>query len=261
MSFFKHFSLLVLLIKRDVVGRYKGSFLGLLWSFLNPLFMLVIYTFVFGVVFKGRWQASEATTHAEFALILFAGLVVFNLFAECIAKAPGLILSNVNYVKKVVFPLNILPWVSLGSAFFHWLVSVFVWIIFFLFSGYELSWTAVSLPLILLPFALLTLGLSWFLASIGVFMRDIGQVINMVITALLFLSPVFYPLSALPDSLQPYLYLNPLTFIIEQTRNVLIWGKWPNWSALAVYYFIGSVVAVLGFVWFEKTRKGFADVL
>lgn len=234
--------------------------MGLMWSFFNPVLMLAVYTFVFSVVFKARWS-TESTSKTEFAIVLFAGMIVHGLFAECVNRAPGLILNNVNYVKKVVFPLEILPWVTLGSALFHASVSIAVLLIFYAVIHFSLNWTAIFIPVLLLPLALFTMGLSWFLASLGVFVRDIGQMIGIVTTILLFLSPVFYPVSALPENLRPLLHLNPLTFIIEQVRSVLIWGNVPNWIGLVIYLACSMLVACIGFFWFQKTRKGFADVL
>lgn len=252
--------LIATLVKREVIGRYRGSVMGILWSFFNPVLMLAVYTFVFSVVFKARWSVgSESKT--EFALVLFAGLLVFNLFAECINRASTLILSNVNYVKKVVFPLEILPWVALGSALFHMLISLGVWLIFFLvFFGIPQP-TALILPLILLPLLLMTIGISWILASLGVYLRDVSQIVGIATTTLMFLSPIFYPLSSLPAEYQPLLKLNPMTLIIEQVRGVLIWGENPDGLALGLYILATGLLAWLGFAWFQKTRKGFADVL
>jgi lipopolysaccharide transport system permease protein len=246
--------------RREVLGRYRGSVLGILWSFFNPLFMLAVYTFVFSEVFKARWNAAS-DSKTEFALVLFAGLIVFNLFSECINRAPGLILSNVNYVKKVVFPLEILPCVALVSALFHGLVSLGVWLLaYVLFYGLPHA-TVLYLPLVMLPFFLLIMGLSWAFASLGVFLRDVSQFIGVVTTVLMFLSPIFYPVTALPERYRHLLYLNPLTPVIEQTREVLFWGKPPDFLMLGIYWFATAFIAWLGFAWFQKTRKGFADVL
>ena len=260
LSLLRHYTLIKQMIKREVIGRYRGSFLGLLWSFVNPVLMLAIYTFVFGFVFKARWGQDD-TDKYQFALVLFTGLIIFNLFSECISRAPNLILANINYVKKVVFPLEILPWVALGATLFHAGINLFVLLIFLLALGQPFTWAMLYLPLILLPFLLLIMGLSWLLASIGVFIRDIGQFIGMAMTVLMFMSPIFYPLTALPDYIRPYLLLNPVTLIIEQVRNTLLWGLQPNWQALGVYSVIALVIACLGWFWFAKTRKGFADVL
>jgi lipopolysaccharide transport system permease protein len=246
--------------KREVVGRYRGSMLGLLWSLFNPVFMLTIYTFVFSVVFQAKWGAAS-DSKSEFAIILFAGLIVFNLFSETISRSPSLILSNVNYVKKVVFPLEILPVVSIVSSTFHTLVSFGVLLIFKLFLNGHLEATIVLLPLILLPILILTLGLSWFLAAIGVYLRDVSQTIGLIMSVLLFVSPIFFPIDALPAKYQIVVLLNPLTFIIEQSREVLVFGRLPNWGGLAVYCAVSIAIALLGLAWFQKARKGFADVM
>ncbi|SFP42257.1 lipopolysaccharide transport system permease protein [Nitrosomonas cryotolerans] len=251
------------MVKREVIGRYRGSFLGLLWSFVTPVLMLAIYTFVFSIVFKIRLDQTHGSPddRFEFALSLFAGLIVFNLFSECLSRAPGLILAHVNYVKKVIFPLQILPWVTLGSALFHAGISLLILLIFLITIGHTISWSLLWLPIVILPFLLLIMGLSWFLASLGVFVRDIGQFIGLILTMLLFMSPIFYPASALPESVRAYLFLNPLTFIIEQARGVILYDASPDWPGLGLYYIFALLIAWLGALWFEKTRKGFADAL
>jgi lipopolysaccharide transport system permease protein len=248
------------MVKRDVVGRYKGSALGILWSLFHPVFMLIVYTFVFSVVFKAKWSpSSESKT--EFALVLFAGLLVFNLFAECINRAPVAITSNVNYVKKIIFPLEILPWVNLGSALFHMVISLAVWTLFYVFAFGVPHVTALLLPMVLIPMVMFTLGLCWFLASLGVYLRDVGQIVGLLVTVLMFLSPIFYPVAALPENYQSLIQLNPLAVFIEDVRSLLIWGRLPE-----LYIYIRSIVVsafvfIAGFVWFQKTRNGFADVL
>lgn len=247
--------------RRDVVGRYRGSVLGLAWSFFNPVLMLLVYTFVFSVVFKARWNVGGEESRADFAIILFVGMIVHGLFAECVNRAPGLILSNVNYVKKVVFPLEILPWVAMGSALFNGLVSTVVLLLAQLLINQTLPWTSVFFPLVLLPLVFAGMGFAWFLAALGVFVRDIGQVTSIFTTVLLFLSPIFYPVSALPEEYRGLLQFNPLTLIIEESRKVLIFGSLPDWPSLGVALLAGLAIAAAGFWWFQKTRKGFADVL
>ena len=255
-------SLITQMTTREVVGRYKGSVMGLTWSFFNPIFMLTVYTFVFSMVFKSRWSGADANeSKTQFALVLFVGMIVQSLFAEVLNRAPTLIMGNVNYVKKVVFPLEILPVISLGAALFHSLVSLVVLIIaFIIFNGY-VHWTVLLAPVVLLPLLVATLGFAWMLASLGVFIRDVGQTIGIIMTVIMFLSPVFYPITAVPERYRPLIMLNPLTFIITQSREVLIWGRLPNWGGLALYLLIALAVAWMGFAWFQKTRKGFADVL
>jgi lipopolysaccharide transport system permease protein len=260
-SLWRNRQLIVQMTRREVVGRYKGSVMGLAWSFFNPVLLLAVYTFVFSVVFQSRWGVDGEQTRTQFAVVLFAGLIVHGLLAEVLNRAPGLILSNVNYVKKVVFPLEILPVVSLGAALFHSLISLGVLLLaFFAFNGY-VHWTAFLAPIVLLPLAILSLGIAWMLASLGVFLRDVGQVIGLVTTVMMFLAPVFYPVTALPEEFRPWLMANPLTFIIEQARAVLVWGHMPDWVGLGIYTLVAVAVAWLGYAWFQRTRRGFADVL
>ncbi|MBL8644798.1 MAG: ABC transporter permease [Rhodospirillaceae bacterium] len=259
-SLWRNRALLGLLIGREIVGRYKGSVMGLLWSLFYPLLMLAVYTFVFSIVFQARWGAA-GESKTQFALVLFAGLMVYMLFAECLTRAPSLVLSNVNYVKRVVFPLEILPWVTLGAAVFHMLVSFLVWLGAYTFLFGLPPVTALLLPVVLTPLLLLILGASWLLASLGVYVRDVAQVIGVLTSVLLFLTPIFYPIELLPPDFQTWLMLNPLTHIVGWVRDVLIWGRLPDWTVFGLFTAASLVIAWLGFAWFQKTRKGFADVL
>jgi lipopolysaccharide transport system permease protein len=254
--------LILQMTKREVIGRYKGSAFGLAWSFLNPLFMLVVYTFVFSEIFKSRWGGVGGDdSKTQFAVVLFVGMIVLSMFSEVLNRAPSLIVSNVNYVKKVVFPIEILPVIAMGAALFHCLISLSVLLIAFaIFNGY-LHWTVIFFPLVLVPLVILIMGLAWMLASLGVFLRDVGQSIGIMTTVLMFLSPVFYPVTAVPEKFRSFIMANPLTFIIEQARDVLIWGHLPNWIGLGLYTFVAAAVGWAGYAWFQKTRKGFADVL
>jgi len=248
--------------RREVLGRYKGSFMGVAWSFFTPILMLAVYTFVFSEVFKARWGVGDAgESKAEFAIMLFVGMIVHGLFAECIIRSPSVISSNVNYVKKVVFPLEILPLVVLGSALFHMVISLLVLLLAQLVFSKALPWTAIFFPLVILPLVLGAAGFAWLLSSLGVFIRDIAQVTGIASTVLLFLSPVFFPISALPAKYQVWLQLNPLTFIIEESRRVLVLGRLPDLQTLGIHFVCGVLIAWLGLWWFQKTRKGFADVL
>jgi lipopolysaccharide transport system permease protein len=261
-SLWRNRQLISQMTRREVVGRYKGSALGLAWSFFNPVFMLTVYTFVFSEIFQSRWGGIGGdNSKTQFAVVLFVGMIVLGLFSEVLNRAPVLIVTNVNYVKKVVFPLEILPVIAMGATLFHSLISLGVLLAAFaLFNGY-LHWTAIFTPLVLLPLVIMTLGLAWMLASLGVFLRDVGQTIVIITTVLMFLSPVFYPVAAVPERFRPFIMANPLTFIIEQGREVLIWGHFPNWIGLGIYTFTATIVAWAGYAWFQKTRKGFADVL
>jgi lipopolysaccharide transport system permease protein len=256
--------LILTMINREVVGRYRGSFMGLLWSLLTPLLMLGVYTFVFSVVLKARWTgggAGSEESRAQFAILLFTGLIVHGLFAEVVNRAPTLVLGNVNYVKRVVFPLEVLPVVSAGAALFHTCVSLVVLLGAVFVANGAVPWTAIFIPLLLAPLVVLTLGVAWVLASLGVFMRDVGQVVGLLTTVLLFLSPVFFPITAVPEFFRPWMELNPLTFVIEQSRAVLIYGELPAWNGLLAYTAGACLLAWIGYAWFQKTRKGFADVL
>ena len=260
-SLLRNRQLIVQMTRREVAGRYKGSVLGLAWSFLTPILMLAVYTFVFSVVFKARWGTDGDESKTQFALVLFVGMIVHGLFAEVLNRAPGLILSNVNYVKKVVFPLDVLPVIAMGAALFHASISLAVLLIAFaLFNGY-LHWTIIFVPVVLLPLVILTLGVAWIFASLGVFLRDVGQTVGIITTVMLFLAPIFYPVTALPEEVRPLIMANPLTFIIEEARGVVILGRMPEWTGLGIYTLAATAVAWAGFAWFQKTRKGFADVL
>jgi len=263
-SLWIHRQLLGQMTRREVVGRYRASFLGLGWSFLNPLLMLCVYTFVFSVVFKARWGVSPEggeESRAMFAIVLFIGMIVHGVFAEILNRAPSLITGNVNYVKKVVFPLEILPVVSACVALFHALASLVVWLLAYVVFIDVPHWSVLLFPVVMLPLLLLALGIAWLLASLGVFIRDIEQTISIITMIMMFLSPVFFPVKSLPEEIQPLIMANPLTFIIEQARDVLIWGRLPDFSGLLGYMAVALIILWAGFAWFQKTRKGFSDVL
>ena len=248
--------------KRDVISRYKGSVMGIFWSFINPVFMLAVYTLVFSEVFNARWgNAAANESKAQFAIILFAGLIVHGIFGEVLTKSPTLILNNANYVKKVVFPLDSFPVIALLSACFQALINIFVLLLAFTFANGYIHWTVVLLPVVFIPVLILVLALSFLISSLGVFIRDLGQFITLLITVILFLSPVFYPLSSVPQKYQVIILSNPLTFIIEQTREVVIWGRLPDFNGLLIYGCISTVILWFSYFWFQKTRKGFADVI
>ncbi len=260
-SLWRNRQLILQMARRDINSRYRGSVIGLAWSFINPILMLLVYTFVFSVVFKARWNVGGNESKTDFAIILFAGMIVFNLFAEIVNRAPSLITSNVNYVKKVIFPLEILPWVALGSALFHALISLLVLLFVQFILKLSLPWTGIFFPLALLPLIFASMGFAWFLAALGVFVRDVGQITGIFITILMFMSAVFYPLSALPEKYQSLLRLNPLVLIINESRKSLVLGQYPDWISMLVALLVSLVIAFAGFWWFQKVRKGFADVI
>lgn len=247
--------------RREVLGRYRGSLLGVSWSFITPLLMLGVYTFVFVGVFRASWPGNAKGGGLEFALQVFAGLLVFNLFAEVAGRAPNLIVAQPNLVKKVIFPVELLPWVTVLAGLFHLALSVVSLLLVLLIAKGSLPLAALALPLVLLPFVPFLLGLGWFLSALGVFVRDVGQVMTMVVSLAMFMSPVFYSSSALAPRWQFWMHLNPLTLIIEQIRTVLLAGQWPAWGALGLYTLVACAFAAMGASFFHMTRKGFADVL
>lgn len=247
--------------RREIAGRYRGSYLGLLWSFVNPLFMLAIYTFVFGLVFQSRWPQARTGSLGEFAVTLFCGLAVFNVFSECVARAPALIVSVPNYVRKVVFPLEILPVSTLGSGLFHGVVNLIILAAANLAIGGALGWNALWFPVVFVPLILLTLGLSWMLAALGVYVRDVQQIVSPVLMALFFATPIFYPMDAIPEALRGFMRMNPLAAIVDSARRVMLYDLPPDWPALGLCALAGVPVLLLGYAFFSKTRKGFADVL
>ena len=253
-------NLIARLTKREIDARYRGSILGVMWAFVVPILMLGVYTFVFSIVFQIRWEVPIEGKGA-FALLLFSGLIIFNLFSECVTRAPGLMLENVSYIKKVVFPLEILPWVSVQVALFNFAVSLSILLVFYLVVHGLPPATVLLLPVVVFPLVVLILGLVWFFASVGVYLRDVQPFVGVVTTMMMFLSPIFYPLSAIPETYRGLILLNPLTHILNASKSVLFWGQMPQWADWFLYAMISWVVGWLGFVWFQKTRKGFADVV
>jgi lipopolysaccharide transport system permease protein len=260
-NLWRHRQLIRQLTWRDITGRYRSSFLGVAWSFITPLVTLSLYTFVFGVIFQSRWPNTRTDNLAEFGLVLFAGLTVFSLFSECANRATGIITSSPNYVKKVVFPLEVLPVSIVGSALFHASISVFLLLVAHQMLTGAIAWTAIFLPLVFVPLVCMALGASWFLASAGVFFRDLSHSIALAMQVLVFMTPIFYPAEALPASMRSVLAFNPLTSIVDNTRRVTVQGRLPDWPALGISAICGLVAALLGYAWFIKTKRGFADVI
>ena len=256
----RHFALVVQLARRDVAGRYRGSFAGLLWSFFNPLLMLVIYTFVFGVIFKSRWNARTGDPF-QYAMVLFAGLNINTFFSECANRATTLIVENTNFVKRVVFPLETLTWSTLGSALFHLCVSTAVLLLISPLVMGHFPWTAILFPIVVACFLPFVAGTVWLLAALGVYLRDLKQAVGIATMALMFLAPILYPATLIPERFRFALYFNPLTVIAGAAQDVLIWGRVPQWGQLAAYALAASLFAWAAFAWFERTRKGFADVV
>ena len=261
------------LVVRNIASRYRGSFLGLIWSFVHPLMMLCVYTFVFSVVFKARWGIDTGGGRGAFAIIMFCGMAMFNIFSESVSNSCGVVVANPNFVKKVIFPLEILPLAQVAASLILgmvWFVLLFLGTIF-IFG--KISFTMLLLPLVLLPLhdfllplgllplAIFSLGISYFVASLGVYIRDTQYLIGVILQILFFMTPIFYPLQAVPERFRWPLQLNPLTILIEETRKVFLYGELPNWLFLGIAFLVSCLVLHLGFIWFHKTKKGFADVL
>jgi lipopolysaccharide transport system permease protein len=262
-SLYKNRELIWNLTKREVKSTYQSSFLGALWPLILPLMMLLIYTFVFSVIFQAKWStnAGQETPPGEFALILFAGLTPFSLFSVVTTRSPSLILAVPNYVKRVVFPLEILPVVTTGAAFITSLINVGLILVGNLIVFHSLPFTIFLLPLAYLPLILITLGLGWFLSSLGVFVRDVGLAINVIMQVLLFITPIFYSADQVPGAFRFLVILNPLSSIVDSFRRILIWNEFIDWGTWGIATSLSALVAVLGFAWFSATKKAFSDVM
>lgn len=249
---------------REVRSKYQGSLLGLLWAVIGPLIMLALYTFVFTVIFKASWPTVEGQPDfgsLGFALTLFTGLIIHAFIADVLSAAPKCILSNKNYVKKVVFPLEVLPLTQSGAALFHFLLKVLILFAFILIAVGGLPWTALLTPLVLLPLIMIVSGVAFFVAAIGVYLRDINQVMPQIVTGLLFLGPILYPTASAPAPLRPILLLNPIGIPVEQFRNVVLFAQPPQWEYLLAYSIASLVVLVFGYWVFRMLQVGFADVM
>lgn len=255
----KHRRLIFDLTRRELAARYKGSLLGIFWAVLNPLMLLALYTFFFSLILKAKWGVGE--TPPNYGLMLFCGLIVHGWMADVLSRAPELLAANRNYVKKVVFPLDALGWITVFSALVQLVLSVIILAILSLLLGQGISWTILLLPLVLLPLMLLLLGLSWFISSLAVFFRDVGQFMGSLLTLLLFTSTAFFSLETAPEVIRDLLLFNPLTIIMDSVRQVVILHQMPNWQLLGLHSIISLMVFWLGYAWFQRTRPGFADVL
>jgi lipopolysaccharide transport system permease protein len=256
-SFWRHRYLLGQLVRRDVMLRYRGAYFGLLWIFLNPLIMLGIFFFVFDQIFQARWQ-----THAgdvPFVLNLYCGLIAFNIFAETVSRAPASVRSQPSYVKKIIFPVEILPIVPMGTALIHALFNVAILAASLALTGH-VNGSGLLFPVLLLPLVLAGLGLAWFLAAWGVFIKDMNQIVPVFVQMLLFLSPVFYPAQAVPSFLRPFYTHNPVGSVIESLRAAIA-GAAIDWKAWLIALAISFAISMLGNIFFQHSREEFADVL
>ncbi len=246
---------------RAISRQYRVTTLGFLWTVLVPFFTLAIYTFAFGVVMKTRWADAEATSSEPFALTLFAGILVYWLMAQSLGEACGAVVQHTNLVKKTVFPLEIIPVTTVLAGLFQTGINTLILLVAVAIFGSGVHATALLFPIVLAPFVLMMMGLAWFLAALGVFFRDLSQVIGLVLTGALFLSPILYPLGQLSPVLQQVVMFNPVSFIAVQARQVLLYGGMPDWAGLGIYALIAWIVAAAGLAFFTAVRKSFADVL
>jgi lipopolysaccharide transport system permease protein len=243
----------------QLIQRYRGSLLGLLWTLVQPLLMLGIYSFVFGTIFRPRWM--QAGSESSFALVLFCGLTVYGFFADSLARSPSLITGNPNYVKKIIFPLEVLAVTNVLAALAQSMAGFAILLLAKLWLQGFVPWTAWLLPLALLPFVLVTLALCWFLSALSVYLRDVENLIGLLLSGLMFLSPIFYSLQAVPERVRPLFYLNPVTWAVEDLRRVLLWGEGLNWQIWGLQLILGWILLGLAYAWFKRLQPGFADVL
>lgn len=248
------------LTAREIEARFRGSLLGKVWAGILPLFMLSLYTFVFGVLFKVRWPGMEGST-LQVALLYFSGIILFDFVLECLTRAPALLAEQISYVKKVLFPLEILAWVVIGGALFRVLVGSSILLVFYLAIDGLPPLAALAVPVLVLPLVLVAMGFIWFLSAIGVYIRDFRHAVLVLAPVTMFLTPIFFPLSTISEPIRSLLYLNPLTFVIESVRAALFVGAWPNWPALALYAALAWGFAWAGRSWFLFVRGEFADVV
>jgi lipopolysaccharide transport system permease protein len=251
-------------IIRNIQMRHKGSMLGIVWAILNPLLTLSIYVFVFGFVFGGSFGVVENESRWDYGLGIFLGLAIFQLVAESVAAAPNLITSQPNFVKKVVFPLEVLPAAAVGSSAFHMLITLTMVAIGAILGGHPLTVHALQLPLVVLPILAFSLGLAWFFSALGVFFRDLSLVVGAFISALMFASAIFYPairVETQAPGAWAFLKFNPLLNTVEMAREAVLWSQPISWTTLGWLYLSGGLTAVIGFACFVRLKRAFADVI
>lgn len=256
----RHHVLIFRLAARDFTQRFRGSMLGVAWALLMPLFTAAVFTFVFSKVFQARWPGA-ADGPFDFAIIYLTGMVVHTIFAESVARAPSLVVGNASYVKKVVFPLEILPVVSVLTALVNAAIGIVIVLIGNLLLSGKIYLTVLMLPLVMAPYLFFVVGLVLFFAAAGVYLRDLSQLVSLLVTVTLFLTPIFFPIEAVPIEFRTLILLNPLTFVVQQARDVTIFGRWPDFGGLAIYTAAALAFLACGFWVFQRLRNGFADVL
>lgn len=260
-AFWRHRRLIAAFAVNGVAARYRGSWFGLLWPFVQPLLLIAVFSFVFAYVMPLKWVGEPGGSAVSFPLFLYSGFVVFSLFSETVASAPGLLLGQANLVKKVVFPLEVLAIASVTTAMAFFLMNLAVFVAALWIWGPGVAPTWPWAVLLVLPLYLFLIGISWFLSALTVYVRDLVHIIGLVVSAIMFVTPVFYPLHSVSPRVQGILLLNPLTVVIEGLRGALIAGTAPDWAALGLLWGVALVALQLGWWWFRRLREGFADVL
>lgn len=249
------------LVRRDIHSRYRKSALGMVWALLTPLLTFAVYAYVFSAILEIRFPSRVPDVEHNYGIVLFSGLMLHFFITEVLTRSPTLIVENVNFVKKVVFPLETLSVVAIGSAVVTLLFNFVVLLLALLFFEGRIPVTTLLVPVVWLPYAAVVLGISWFLSSIGVYLRDVGHLVGIVSTVMLFGSPILFPVETLPETLQTLIWLNPLSVPVEATRDLVLWGVLPSPRGLAIYSAVAVAVCWLGAYWFQCTKRGFADVL
>lgn len=247
---------------REVTQRFRSSSLGLLWTVIQPLAVVTIFYFVFSVVFQNRWGAADESK-GDFIIALFSGFLVYNLFFDTVSRAPMMVVGNINYVKKLVFPIHLIPFIiSIGSLVSFFCTFVILVLMYMLIHQGAPHFAVVTVFLSVLPVYLLSIGVSWMVASASVFYRDINHAVPLVLQALVFVSPVLYPMSRVPDGLvRQLMQMNPLAMPIEQARAAIMYGVIPDWMGILQSLAVSMLVCVVGIIFFQRLRPGFADVL
>lgn len=253
--------LLLNLAARDFKLRYRESVLGTIWAVLYPVVVLAVYTLVFSTIFSARWGGQPVVNKVDYAVLLFIGLIVYGIFAETVARAPTAILSNPGFVKKVVFPLEVLPGVVLLSTIYRAAMECVALFIFFCFSSFSFHIEALLFPLILAPFVVLVFGLALIFSSLGVFLRDFDQFAALLARLMMYMLPVLYPVTIFPQTVRTLIESNPMAVFIEQIRGLVIFGQMPEWKQFGIACMWSLLTLAIGSFWFQKTRKGFSDVI
>jgi lipopolysaccharide transport system permease protein len=259
-SIIAHRQLILRLARREVTQRFQGSTLGVAWMILTPLLTAAVFTFVFSAVFQTRWGGTQ-TGPFDFAILLLVGLAIHGIFAEAVGRAPLLIVGQASYVTKVVFPIEILPVVAVVSSLVNAVITVAIVVVGQLLLNGVLHWTVILWPLVIAPYLIFVSALVLFFAACGVFLRDLSQIVTLLVTCTLFLTPIFYPLDAVPGAFRTLMRLNPLTSIVEQSRTVIVFGGTPDFVSLSLYTLCALISLGLAFWLFQRLRPGFADVL